>query len=109
MEEFYVKYRNLYVRRYGALCHSSGPCACWSEGCALPPPSHPELQPQHPCLAAPVLLSQPRQWEAGKLLQPQGSVLAWTWAMASCSLGFHMARRRCSLGRWEVPAGLRGG
>lgn len=84
MEEFYVKYRNLYVQRCGALCRGRGPCACRSEGCALPAP----------CLAAPVLLSQPRQWEAEKLLQPKCSVLAGTWATASPSLGFHMARRR---------------
>lgn len=97
------------MQHRGALCHSSGPCACTSKGCALPPPSQPHLQLQHPCLAAPVLLSQPWWWEAGKLLQPRCSVLAWTGAVASSSSGFHMARHRCSLGCWEIPAGLRDG
>lgn len=60
----------------------------------LPPPSQPQLQPQRPCLSASVLLSQPWWWEAGKPLQPQCSVLAWTWAMASSSLGFLLARHR---------------
>lgn len=60
----------------------------------LLPPSHPQLQPQHLCLAAPVLLSQHWQWEAGKPLQLQCSVLARTWAIASSSSEFHMAQHR---------------
>jgi len=68
---------------------------CMQErGLGAPPPSHPQLQPQHPCLAAPVLRSQPRPWEAAKPPQPQCSVLAWTWATAPSRLGFHLARRR---------------
>lgn len=34
------------------------------------------------CFPAPVLLSQLWWWEAGKLLQSQCLVLAWSWGMA---------------------------